>query len=165
MSKNILKGYHPWFNFWNKDVPSTDVFLSKFGGGTISPNIDALSFWSYAGYDWDYGAQINFWPGSVEGAAEFQRNGYPKNRKYINSGLPERFNFADQYFNRGLLFNGRVDDSGQNVFPEASLAFSMIDTLGDAYIHAPEEWWGLYPGQANKIPYTCLLYTSDAADE
>ena len=143
MSKNILKGYHPWFHFWQDDLVGPDVFSSKFGGGTVSPSIDGLSFWSYAGYDENYGMTINFWPGSSEGAAELQRNTYPNNRKYIDSGLPERFNFADQYFNRGLLFNGRVDASGQNVFPESSLAFSMIDTLGDAYIHAPEEWWGL----------------------
>ena len=59
MSKNILKGYHPWFHLWDKDLPSTDVFLSKFGGGSVAPSQDGLSFWSYAGYDWDYGLTIN----------------------------------------------------------------------------------------------------------
>ena len=166
MSKNILKGYHPWFHLYGTDLAEPDVFSSKLGGGHLSPTIDGLNFWSYAGYDYNYGAKINFWPGSSEGAFELQRNWYPTIRKYINSGLPERFNFADQYFNRGLLFNGRVNTSGQNTFPEASLAFSMIDTLGDAYIQAPEEWWGLFAGlQSQKIPYTTAYKNPDTWPE
>ena len=166
MSKNILKGYHPWFHLYGTDLAEPDVFSSKLGGGHLSPTIDGLNFWSYAGYDYNYGAKINFWPDSSEGAFELQRNWYPTIRKYINSGLPERFNFADQYFNRGLLFNGRVNTSGQNTFPEASLAFSVIDTLGDAYIQAPEEWWGLFAGlESQKIPYTTAYKNPDTWPE
>ena len=155
MSKNILRGYHPWFNLNSSDDASSDVFLSKLGGGSVSSSIDGLSFWSYAGYDYNYGATINCWPGSTIGASILAQNQYnePNRRKFIDSGLPERFNFADQYANRGLIFSRRTNSNGQNTFPEASLAFSLIDTLGDAYIHAPEEWWngGLV---SNGIPFT-----------
>jgi len=157
VSKNILRGYNPWFNLWPLDNINADIFLSRFGGGDFRPNIDGLSFWSYAGYDWNYGLTINCWPNSDTGANILARNQYTESgrRKFISSGLPERFSFADQYVNRAKSFSGRVDSDGADIFPEASLAFSMIDTLGDVYIHAPEEWWALYAnGQQNRIPYT-----------
>ena len=168
MTKNFLRGYHPWFHFFPYDSKDSDVFMSKFGGASFAANIDGLSFWSYAGYDWNYGVTINCWPGSDTGASILANNQYtgPGQRKYIDSGLPERFSFADQYYNRGIRFNGRSTTDGENTFPEASLAFSVIDTLGDVYIHAPEEWWGLYAtNQSSKIPYTTAYKNPDTWPE
>jgi len=168
VTKNFLRGYHPWFHFFPYDSKDSDVFMSKFGGASFAANIDGLSFWSYAGYDWNYGVTINCWPGSDTGASILANNQYtgPGQRKYIDSGLPERFSFADQYYNRGIRFNGRSTTDGENTFPEASLAFSVIDTLGDVYIHAPEEWWGLYAtNQSSKIPYTTAYKNPDTWPE
>lgn len=158
MAKNVLRGYHPWFHLWNYDLRGCDSYQGDIGTPAGSA-IDGMSFWHYDGFN-NY--NIICWPGSRVGSFISQNNLYPNQRTFIQTqgSFPYRFNYGNQQF---LATDPRLTSDGEDLCPPASLAFSVIDNEGRAYITAPEEWYNWSTsGKSAIIPYTTVFKNPDS---